>query len=184
MGAKSVAVKSSKTLWNHFVSDDDADSNKTSEEVRRYQLKHSAIDPTLSTHLYFFVDSILISMQLSFDQGHLLMDQLSSSSQASLLSLQLRRIQLVRKLLVGVEVAAILNSSHLCLQLVVKCYGLLAPLLQHCMSSRAVVEMLLHCHAVLMELPEPLLNSAKSGTVTASLHHMIAAMAFYVGKVC
>lgn len=173
VGSKSVAMKSSKILWNHFVSDD--------SKHGRYRLKRSTIVPALSSQLHLFISSILISTQLGFTQSSLLADQLSTN-QGQLLPNQLKRVELVRKLLVGVEVAGILNNAQLCLQIVVKCYGLLTPLLQHRISSRAVVEVLLHCQAVLLELPDSLLNS-KSNVITASLHHMVAAIAFYVGKV-
>ena len=44
------------------------------------------------------------------------------------------------------------------------------------------LQVLLHCHAVLAEMPESLLVHKHFNT-TASLHHMIAAIAYHVGKV-
>ena len=109
------------------------------------------------------------------------MDRLSTSG--PLLPQQQRRLDLARKLLVGVEVGGLLNDPQLCLQLVVRCYGILTPLMQHRVPSRAAVEMLIHCFTVLLELPGGLLNTKFPG-VTVTIHHMVAAIAFYVGKVC
>ena len=173
-----MAIKSSKVLWSHFVREE---SRQTASKSGRYHLKLSTIYPASATHLHLFITSILISTQLGFTQSSLKVDQLSTS-QGQLLPSQLQRVELVRKLLVGIEVAGYLNNAQLCLQMVVKCYGLLAPLLQHRISSRAVVEVLLHCQAVLAELPEHLLTN-KSNLVTAALHHMIGAIGYYVGKV-
>lgn len=183
MKCKPVAVKAGRLLWDHFVHADDT-ATGTTFKSRPYRLKPTAVGPALSTHLHLFVTSILISTQMGFTQSGLTADQLSPDPQQDqLLPSQRQRLQLVRRLLVGVEVAGILNNAQLCLQMVVKCYGLLAPLIQHRVSSRATVEMLLHCQAVLLELPEGLLSSNKSHAVTAALHHMIAAIAYYVGKV-
>lgn len=176
-----MATRSSKVLWSHFVREDTRQTT-TSSKSGRYHLKLSTICPASATHLHLFITSILISTQLGFTQSHLKVDQLSTSH-GQLLPSQLQRVELVRKLLVGIEVAGYLNNAQLCLQMVVKCYGLLAPLLQQRISSRAVVEVLLHCQAVLAELPEQLLTN-KSSVVTAALHHMIGAIGYYVGKVC
>lgn len=109
------------------------------------------------------------------------MDQLTAVG--PLLPLQQDRLELARKLMVGVEVAGLLNNPQLCLQLVVRCYGILTPLVQHRVPCRAVVEMLMHCYVVLLEIPGGLLNTKLPG-VTFTIHHMVAAMSFYVGKVC
>ena len=177
VGANAVASKTSKILWGHFVSDD---NKKQEENLHLYKLKQSAVSPALSTHLRLFLTSILISAHMSLSQDSLRMDQLSPPG--PLLTNQRQRLELARRLLVGVEVAGLLNDAHLCLQVVVKCYGLVSPLVQLRVPSRLLVEVLLYCFAVLMELPEHLLNN-RSTLITAHLHHMIAALAYYVGMV-
>ena len=78
-----------------------------------------------------------------------------------------------------------INDPSLCLQGIVLCFGLVAPMVQHSIVARPLLEVLLYCHAVLVELPEHvLIGGGKDSCGTASLHHVIAATAYYVGKVC
>ena len=78
-----------------------------------------------------------------------------------------------------------INDPSLCLQGIVLCFGLVAPMVQHSIVARLLLEVLLYCHAVLVELPEHvLIGGDKDSCGTASLHHVIAATAYYVGKVC
>lgn len=149
--------------------------------MQRYRLRECARDPSQATNLHFFVSSIFIAVDLILSQEGLWMDQLTAVG--PLLPLQQDRLELARKLMVGVEVAGLLNNPQLCLQLVVRCYGILTPLVQHRVPCRAVVEMLMHCYVVLLEIPGGLLNTKLPG-VTFTIHHMVAAMSFYVGKVC
>ncbi len=156
------------------------DASKQEENLHLYKLKQSAVSPSLSTQLRLFLSSILISAHMSLSQASLRVDQVSLPG--PLLPNQRQRLELARRLLVGVEVAGLLNDAHLCLQVVVKCYGLVAPLVQLRMPSRLLVEILLYCFVVLVELPEPLLTG-RSPIVTAALHHMIAALVYYVARV-
>lgn len=170
-------MKCSEILWKHFVI---AEDGLGTSKLNRYRLKASTLTPSMAPPLNLFVSSILISTQLSVAQDRLWVDQLCA--EGPILACQQQRLELARRLLVGVEVAGLLNSPQLCLQLVVKCYGVLAPLVQHRVPSRALVEMLMCCHVVLLELPGGLLNTVLKG-VTVTIHHMVAAIAFYVGKV-
>lgn len=175
-------MKSSKILWDHFVFDSDSDGvNADSDKFVYYQLNKSIISSSLSTHLRQFVSSILISVHLSLIQSGLLMNQVST--RGLLLPNQLERIELVRKLLVALEVAGMVNDAHLCLQIVIKCYGLLAPLLQHGIGSwPPLFEVLLHCYTVLTELPDNVISTPHI-PVTSAIHHMIAVISYNVGKV-
>ena len=96
---------------------------------------------------------------------------------------QLQRLKLVSKLFTAVQVAGMINDPSLCLQAVVLCFGLMAPMVQQGIMACPLLEALLYCHGVLVELPDHVLISANSERSTASLHHVIAATAFYVGKV-
>ena len=185
-GAVTTAFKTSKILWKNFVCTDSAYlPGQDTDTFHYYQLNMStAADftkPTLSTQLRLFVTSILINTHLTLVEGGLLVNQLCTEG-GHLRPNQLRRLDLVRKLMVGVEVSGMLNDPNLCLQLVVMSYGILTPLVQHGVTSRPLAEVLLHCHAVLAELPEPVLVSSKK-FATAALHHMIAAYTYRVGKV-
>ena len=58
-------------------------------------------------------------------------------------------------------------------------------MVQHSIVARPLLEVLLYCHAVLVELPEQvLIGGGKDSSATASLHHIVAATAYYIGKVC
>lgn len=169
-------MAASKVLWNHHVYEDKVEN----ELCQHYRLKTGASTPSNATHLHHLVSSILIATQLRLTNRHLLMDQLSTPG--PILPYQLQRLKLVRRLLVAVEAASMLNNADLCFQIVIKCYGLLAPLVQHYVDNVSLVGMLIHCHTVLAELPEAVFGS-KVVAVTAIVHHMMAAMGYYVGKV-
>ena len=116
-------------------------------------------------------------------QGCLLSDQLCVAG--PLKPSQLQRLKLVSKLFTAVQVAGTINDPSLCLQAIVLCFGLVSPMVQHSIVARPLLEVLLYCHAVLVELPEQILiGGGKDSSATASLHHIVAATAYYVGKVC
>ena len=80
------------------------------------------------------------------------------------------------------QVAGWLNDNALCLQAVVQCYGLLAPLIHQKIPAKPVVQVLLRCHAVLQEVPS-LTRHRKSSSTSDSLSHMIATVTYYIAKV-
>lgn len=183
-GVGSIANKASAVLWKHFIHPKDSDHTLKEEEQFQF---HSLDKPLLSTTptaiLRHFVDSIIVHTQLSMSQGALLSDQLCVAG--PLKPTQLQRLKLVSKLFTAVQVAGTINDPSLCLQAIVLCFGLVAPMVQHSIVAQPLLEVLLYCHAVLVELPEQvLIGGGKDSSGTASLHHIIAATAYYVGKVC
>lgn len=198
----------SKILWDYFVAKHPSTTTSTTVTTQapkqngacdgsEHTLPHFKLDKVVTSsvptsHLKHFIYSILITTHLSLKEGGLLTDQLSFHSQsdddnvisncASLRNNHFRRLRLVQRLLVALEVAGMLNDAGLCLQVVVQMCGLLAPLLQHRLSSKPLLGILLHCHAVLMELPESLLLHG-SKAVTCALHHVIAVTMYHVCKV-
>lgn len=92
------------------------------------------------------------------------------------------RLQECQRLLLAIQVAGWLNDSALCLQAVVQCYGLLAPLIHQKIPAKPVVQVLLRCHAVLQEVPS-LTRHRKSNSTSDSLSHMIAAITYHIAKV-
>lgn len=181
----SIANEASAILWKHFVQ---PATPKDSDHILEEQLQlHSLNKPLLLTTptaiLRHFIESIIMHAQLTMSQGSLLSDKLCVGG--PLKPAQLQRLKLVSKLFTAVQVAGMINDPSLCLQAVVLCFGLVSPMVQHSIVARPLLEVLLYCHAVLVELPEhALIGSGKDVTgSTASLHHIIAATAYYVGKV-
>ena len=81
---------------------------------------------------------MFIHVQIELTAGSLLVDQLCEGG--ALRRTQRERLGLVRRMLAGLEVAAMLNDASLCLQAVVICYGLLAPLIQHNIVTKPLVQ--------------------------------------------
>ena len=207
-GAGDVTRKASKILWDYFLSKHHSTVTATATQAskkgahmgtsrgcdgRDHTLPHFRLDKVATSlssasHLKHFIYSILAITNLSIKEGGLLADLLSlrhkfvsDNNGGSLRANHLRRLGLVQKLLVALEVAGILNEGSLCLQVVVQMCGLLAPLLQHKLSSRPLLRVLLHCHSVLIEIPESFLLQSRD--VTSVLHHFIAVTMYQVGKV-
>ena len=188
-GVGDIASKASTVLWNHFVkgpsptidTKDNADLQHDDDKLQSHALDTPLLSSSPTAVLRYFVQSILINVQLSMSQGSLFTDHLCNAG--PLKSSQILRLELVSRLFVAVKVAGFINDSNLCLQSIVLCLGLIAPLVQHSVTAVPLLEMLLYCHAVLTELPEHVLISWKDSGCTASLHHLIAATALYVGKV-
>ena len=176
-------------LWNHFVkissTIDTKDKTGLQPDDDNKLPSHALDTPLLSSTptavLRYFIQSILINVQLSMSQGSLFTNRLCNAG--PLRPSQIVRLELVSRLFVAVKVASFINDSSLCLQSVVLCLGLVGPLVQHSVTAVPLLETLLYCHAVLTELPEHVLISWKDSGCTASLHHLIAATAYYVGKV-
>ena len=91
-----------------------------------------------ASFLRHFVQSVFIHVQVELTEASLLVDRLSEGG--ALRGTQLERLGLVRRMLAGLEVAGMLNDASLCLQAVVVCYGLLAPLIQHGIVTKPLVQ--------------------------------------------
>ena len=187
-GVGSIASKASAILWKHFVhpqpNDDQTLKEMANDEEEQFEL-NSLDTPLLSATptaiLRHFIESVIVHTQLSMSEGSLLTNKLCVAG--PLKPTQLQRLKLISKLFTAVQVAGMINDPNLCLQAVVLCFGLMAPMVQQGITASPLLEVLLYCHAVLVELPEHVLISAKDSSGTASLHHVIAATAYYVGKV-
>ncbi|KAJ8367384.1 hypothetical protein AAFF_G00320350 [Aldrovandia affinis] len=94
---------------------------------------------------------------------------------------QRARLAECERMLVAVDLALWLNDSGAALQGVVGCYGLLAPLIYHQIPAEGVVQVLLKCLAVLLEIPGVLRQKRQAATAE-SLLHMVACITFYLAK--
>lgn len=189
-GVDDIASKASAVLWKHFVHPSqpsttesqtvNQEDGREEEHLKLHPLNKPLLSTTPTAILRHFVQSIIINVQLAKAQGSLFSNQLCTNS--PLKPSQLLRLKLVSKLFTAMQVAGVINDASLCLQATILCLGLLSPLVQHSVTARPLLDALLYCHAVLTELPEHILISKDSAS-TASLHHIIAATAYHVGKV-
>ncbi len=172
-GAQSLAERAADRLWRELTPSGVQSSHHPST-------------------LRLLVQSILIQTQLALSQVKALTVlytcTLNSSTQGKLYpdilrtteplrDKQLSRLKLAERLMTALDVSAMLNDGPLCLQVAVMMYGVLAPLVQHTIQSRALVGLLLRCYAVIGEVPEALHKKS------TSLHHMIAGIGYYLSKV-
>ena len=185
-GVDAIASKASAVLWKHFVNPSPQPSTKETQHqvdedlLQLHPLNSQLLSTTPTAILRHFIQSVIIDVQLVMAQGSLFSDRLCTAG--PLKPTQLLRLKLVSKLFSAVQVAGTINDPSLCLQATVLGLGLLSPLVQHSVTARPLLDALLYCHAVLTELPEHVLISTDSPS-TASLHHIIAATAYHVGKV-
>ena len=167
-GAHSLAEKACDKLWVEFV--------QPSSPDEQFQLKYSILDSIPHPTLREFVQSVFIQIQVSMAQGGLLTDSLRG--EGPLRPSQVSRLRLAERLIVALEVSAMMNDGVLCLQAAVMVYGVLAPLIQYSVHSKPLVELLLHCYAVIGEVPEALhLNKRVTG-----LHHMFAVLGYFLER--
>jgi len=182
-GVHSVAKKAAAVLWRECVRSDGGDGGEREGEqvdLQLHMLNSRLLSSAPTFFLRHFVQSVFIHVQIELTAGSLLVDQLCEGG--ALRRTQRERLGLVRRMLAGLEVAAMLNDASLCLQAVVICYGLLAPLIQHSIVTKPLVQILLCCLVTLGELPESLL-APKHANTAVNLHHMVSVTAYHVGKV-
>ncbi|XP_027049490.1 cilia- and flagella-associated protein 54-like [Pocillopora damicornis] len=186
-GVLSVAKSAASVLWNHFVKEREIYEENTNIQTASSDLCISLqrvdedrlreCSPVLAR---LFLQSIFISVDIRIREGHLFCDCLCDSG--SLYNGQVARLEECERLLLAIQVSGWLNDTALCLQAVVQCYGLLAPLIHQKIPAKPVVQVLLRCHAVLQEVPS-LTRHRKSSSTSDSLSHMIATMTYYIAKI-
>ncbi|XP_063073867.1 cilia- and flagella-associated protein 54 [Engraulis encrasicolus] len=94
---------------------------------------------------------------------------------------QQARLAECERLLVALDLALWLNDSGAALQVVVGCYGLLAPLIYHQINSDHMLQVLVKCLAVLQEVCG-VVKRKRTPQTAESLQHMVACMTYYVVK--
>ncbi len=169
----------------------------TSHTHQQHELNRAVISTSSSSHLRHFLNSLLATTHFDILSGGYLVNQISpqetqpkqdsrnislAKRSGSLCASHAHRLRLVQRLLVALELSGMLNDANMCLQIVVHVYGLLSPWLQHQLPSKDLLRLLVHCHVVLMELPENTLLHTLS-SVTCSLHHLMAVTMYYIAKV-
>lgn len=174
-GAQSVAVRAADRLWRELTPSGVQSSHHPSTLRLLVQsiLIHTQL--ALSQVKALSVHTVHVTSTLPRTQGELYPDRLRTTG--PLRDKQLSRLKLAERLMTALDVSAMLNDGPLCLQVAVMVYGVLAPLVQHSIQSRALVGLLLRCYAVIGEVPEALHKRS------TSVHHMIAGIGYYLSNV-
>ncbi|XP_057281110.1 cilia- and flagella-associated protein 54 isoform X1 [Pezoporus wallicus] len=186
-GNYTLAREAFSPMWNYFVSHSSplpanaavisASSNLTIAENR---LRFEALSQNSLITLKLFLRSILVVCDISVMERALFCDSICSHE--ILYKEQVARLAECERLTVAIELSNWLNDASYTLQSVVQCYGLLAPIIYHKISSVPVVQILIKCLAVLQEIPSATLQRTQAGCYE-SMQHMIACTSFYTAKV-
>nr|XP_009672883.1 PREDICTED: putative uncharacterized protein C12orf63 [Struthio camelus australis] len=186
-GNYTLAREAFTPLWDYFVSNSSpppantavisASSNFTISENR---LCFEAVSQTSPIALQLFLRNIFAITDINVMEGALFCDSICSSEIQY--EKQVGRLAECERMTVAIELSNWLNDANYTLQAVVQCYGLLAPIIYHKISSVPVVQILIKCLAVLQEIPSATLQRKQAGCYE-SIQHMIACSSFYTAKV-
>uniref|UniRef100_A0A8C4TQ35 Cilia and flagella associated protein 54 n=1 Tax=Falco tinnunculus TaxID=100819 RepID=A0A8C4TQ35_FALTI len=186
-GNYTLAREAFSPMWDYFVSNSSplsanaavisASSNLTISENR---LRFEALSRTSPITLHLFLRNIFAVCDINVMEGALFCDSVCSNK--ILYKDQVARLAECERMTVAIELSNWLNDASYTLQSVVQCYGLLAPIIYHKISSVPVVQILIKCLAVLQEIPSAILQRRQAGCYE-SIQHMIACTSFYAAKV-
>ncbi|CAH2277598.1 Hypothetical predicted protein [Pelobates cultripes] len=186
VGNYHVAKKACSLLWNYFVfppehcpSTDIVATNHEDYVVQK-RLCLDAISKSSPILLQLFLRSIFISCDINIKEGSLFCDSVCDNG--VLRRWQMCRIAECERLLVALDVSSWHNDTSFALQAIVQCYGLIAPLIYHRISTVPVVQILIKCLVVLQEIPCSTWQKKQAG-VNGGVLHMIACIVYYVVKV-
>ncbi|XP_042565965.1 cilia- and flagella-associated protein 54 [Clupea harengus] len=127
----------------------------------------------------FFLTSIFMQTEIHIQEGALFCDSLCDNGLP--IWGQKARLAECERMLVALDLALWLNDSGAALQVVVGCYGLLAPLIYHQIPSEDVLQILIKCLMVLQEISGTV-KKKRNVETAESLQHMVACMTYYVVK--
>ncbi|XP_048011696.1 cilia- and flagella-associated protein 54 isoform X3 [Megalobrama amblycephala] len=185
-GLHSLAKRACNELWSHFTlpSSSNPEVPELEQEASLERLAQTRLRPEtlqLSSPLLqqLFFSTIFIQTDIHIQEGALFCDSLCD--RGPLIWGQEARLAECERMLVAIDLALHLNDSAGTLQAVVNCYGLLAPLIFNQIPSEPVIEVLLKCFSVLLEIPE-VLKQKRPAATTESLQHMVACMTYYLTK--
>lgn len=179
-----LAREASSVLWKHFIAPDPPhllptyiEDDRNDLRLNFYSLNKEVLERTSPVLLRLFQNSLFIDVESSVESWQLYCDDVGSKD--VLTSNQIMRFRCCEKMLVSLELAGWLNDASYALQATVQSYGLLAPILQHKITARYVVEVLQIAHSVLGHTA-PSIGHRKN---TDSFKHMIAVVTFHLAKV-
>ncbi|XP_028811328.1 cilia- and flagella-associated protein 54 isoform X2 [Denticeps clupeoides] len=179
-----LAMRACSEIWSHFThpttpsSDNDAPAFNM-EGLSPIRLRMEILHLS-SAHLQqLFFSCIFIQTDIHVQELVLYCNSLCD--EGPLIWKQKARLAESEHVMVAMDLALWLNDHSGALQAVVQCYGLLVPFLYHHIQSEAVVQTLMKCLLVLLEICDVLKEKRPNATAKA-LHHMVAAITYYIAK--
>ncbi|XP_058629752.1 cilia- and flagella-associated protein 54-like isoform X3 [Onychostoma macrolepis] len=185
-GLYSIAKRACNELWSHFTllpnsspEDPEPEQEACLEGLAQTRLRPETLQLSSPLLQQLFFSTIFIQTDIHIQEGALFCDILCDGG--PLIWGQEARLAECERMLVATDLALHLNDSSGALQAVVSCYGLLTPLIFNQILSEPVIEVLLKCFTVLLEIPE-VLKQKRPVATTESLQHMVACMTYYLAK--
>ncbi|KAI1882318.1 hypothetical protein AGOR_G00249440 [Albula goreensis] len=177
-----VAKRACKELWDYITHNPLSNLGPDCNQERLAQTRLQEQNLTHASPLLqkLLLTSIFIETDIHVQEGALYCDAVIE--EGPLILGQRARLAECDRMLVAVDLALWLNDSGAALQGIVGCYGLLAPLIYHQIPFEGVIQVLLKCLAVLLEIPGVLRQKRQTAT-SESLVHMVACITFYLAKV-
>ncbi|XP_050964277.1 cilia- and flagella-associated protein 54-like [Labeo rohita] len=185
-GLYSIAKRACNELWSHFTLPPNSNPERPEPEqeaclegLAQTRLRPETLQLSSPLLQQLFFSTVFIQTDIHIQEGALFCDSLCDGG--ALIWGQEARLAECERMLVAIDLALHLNDSSGALQAVVSCYGLLTPLIFNQIPSEPVIEVLLKCFTVLLEIPE-VLKQKRPVATTESLEHMVACMTYYLAK--
>nr|XP_021330926.1 cilia- and flagella-associated protein 54 isoform X1 [Danio rerio] len=186
IGLHSVSKRACNELWSHFTlplnsnaEGPELEENNCLDRLAQTRLRPETLhlSSPLLQRLFFF--TIFIQTDIHIQEEALFCDSLCDGG--PLIWGQEARLAECERMMVAIDLALHLNDSSDTLQAVVNCYGLLAPIIFNQIPSEPVIEVLLKCFTVLLEIPD-VLKQKHTASTTECLQHMVASITYYLAK--
>ncbi|KAK2892722.1 hypothetical protein Q8A67_012710 [Cirrhinus molitorella] len=185
-GVYFLAKRACNELWSHFTlppclnpEGPEPEQEACLEGLAQTRLRPEILQLSSPLLQQLFYSTIFIQTDIHIQEGALFCDSLCDGG--PLIWGQEARLAECERMLVAIDLALYLNDTGGTLQAVVGCYGLLTPLIFNQIPSEPVIEVLLKCFTVLLEIPE-VLKQKRPVAITESLEHMVACMTYYLAK--
>ncbi|XP_051974973.1 cilia- and flagella-associated protein 54 [Xyrauchen texanus] len=186
VGLLTLSKRACKELWSHFTlpsksnpEDPEPERGSCLEGLAQTRLRPETLKLSSPVLQQLFISTIFIQTDIHIQEGALFCDTLSDGG--PLIWGQEARLAECERMLVAIDLALHLNDSSDILQAVSSCYGLLAPLIYNQIPSEPVIEVLLKCFTVLLEIIR-VLKQKWAANAPESLQHMVACITHYLAK--
>jgi hypothetical protein len=173
LGGFSIAGQATSLFWQKFIKPLNIEDT-TGARLQPNDAECSSLSAKPEQFLYAVITTVFIQIHSIVKEQQLLPTSHSLSVNSESI-----RLSLVHKTMTILKISGWINNHSLCLQSVIMCYLLLVPLMQ--VNNKTIADFLLKCHCVLQELPDHTLVGHHQAI--SSIHHMIAAISYYIGKV-
>ncbi|XP_057307241.1 cilia- and flagella-associated protein 54-like [Hydractinia symbiolongicarpus] len=179
-----VAKLSCSGLWNYFVEVKPSEHSNIKTvnndfKLQPKRIKMNNLNNSSQIVQRYFVQSVFIMVDIAIKEGCLFCDTLCD--QGPVKKGQISRLAQCEKLLVAIELSGWLNDNMLCLQAVVKMYGLLTPIIYWKLPIIPVIKILCDMLGVLKEI-HTIFKNKRQTAASESLQHMVACISHYVAQ--